>query len=870
MSMHQSCPQCKKESDGELPFCPWCRFPQKTLAGKYRLLSLLGEGGMGILYHAEHIGLSMDRDRAIKLIPETLYQQPSVAKRLRREIEVTSFLSKKCDHIVQVYDDFGEEEGMGFFYVMELLSGKSLRDFLRSQGVLSFPVALHILGQICEAIHLAHQHDILHRDLKPENIFLIERAEQPLFVKVIDFGITRFLHDANTQLTRGVVGTPVYMAPEQFGSTANGPRTDLYALALIFYEMLTGEVPFVQPDDNPVAIGMKRLTEDPPDLSSLYPALQIPLDVSRILTQCLRTHPHQRPESVAAFWATLAPFSAVSASLRLPSLSSGKYAHKGLPLSSGVPVAFDPKDIPQKPPQNATLTPQEPFAPASPRVPLWKNILFGGLALGLSLVLGIWGGAFLMKHLAPQKTRLTTHRQTSHTPSSITKADTPSLAKSDVPPSAANTDVPPSAAKSSDVPPSAAKADVPPSTAKSSDVPTHTQPKSRLVDATKTPAEVVAPSAELPAPWLQPTPVPEPVSPIAQRSAPETSPRNIQKRRPSSIQKRLPSRIRKRRSLRNFARTNGEHTLPKLSKVARVERHHPKARKVARVERHRPKARKVARVERTREEIVAELQRERDDEERRLRTTQQSGERGLPARFLLPIKPPVMKGWTEASAERGLYQHQPDDHAADVRKKLQIYRFLLVRHIIALQKGGYSDKHSFDSFLGGVERQWQRAKQYLPAKEAATFHDEYALSLLMKSRISDGLNYYKHYAIPIPDLYSASRHAERMHEMLVRWKEDTHKYNPRISALAPRWWSCALLDLLRAGILSVRLIRAYRPSLEDQRKWPDWPEMMVAVEKQQHALQQELVRLFQESKRWTQKHRLTKWRCAVLSKGLGK
>jgi serine/threonine protein kinase len=301
------CLSCQEELDALLRFCPWCRFPQMMVAGKYRLIGRLGQGGTGHLYHAIHEGLSLDRERAIKVIPSDTFVKKEMARRFFREIEITALLSKQSQHIVQVYDDFGEEEGLGFFYVMELLKGQLLRVFLQKQGRLSLPMSLHILRQLCEAMKVAHRHQVLHRDLKPENLFLIERDDDPYFVKVIDFGITRLLGQT-AQTTQGMIGTPAYMAPEQFVGQMINERSDIYAIGLIFHEMLTGEIPFVSEDDHMMAIGMRRLKEQPPSLADAYPALAIPQPISDLLFATLSPIPNERPATIQEFWSVLAPY----------------------------------------------------------------------------------------------------------------------------------------------------------------------------------------------------------------------------------------------------------------------------------------------------------------------------------------------------------------------------------------------------------------------------------------------------------------------------------------------------------------------------------------------------------------------------------
>jgi serine/threonine protein kinase len=221
--------------------------PKETIIdGKYRLNQIIGSGGMGIVYSATC--LKTQRDVAIKLLnPEIRKFSKSAPQRLHREAK----LVRKLDHpnICSVVDDGVTEEGTPYM-VMPLLVGTPLNEILEQSGTISVERAVHFVMQILNALEAAHALKILHRDLKPENIFVIDTAAQPDTVKLLDFGISKPL-ETNTsadKLTRtgDLIGTVYYLAPElAYGEKASDYRSDIYAVGVIMYQMLTGCLPYV-------------------------------------------------------------------------------------------------------------------------------------------------------------------------------------------------------------------------------------------------------------------------------------------------------------------------------------------------------------------------------------------------------------------------------------------------------------------------------------------------------------------------------------------------------------------------------------------------------------------------------------------------
>ncbi len=203
----------------------------------YKILSLIGRGGMGAVYRAQHVQL--DREVALKILPKELATDPTFEERFVREARALALLEHP--HILRVYD-FGQAGGW-FFLATEFVDGANLRQLMELERV-SPPEAVRLIPQICDALDFAHGRGVVHRDIKPENI-LVDAAGQ---VKIADFGIAKLTGDATESLhlthTRQVLGTPHYMAPEQIEQpTSVDHRADIFSLGVVFYELLTGQLP---------------------------------------------------------------------------------------------------------------------------------------------------------------------------------------------------------------------------------------------------------------------------------------------------------------------------------------------------------------------------------------------------------------------------------------------------------------------------------------------------------------------------------------------------------------------------------------------------------------------------------------------------
>jgi len=276
------------------------------LAGKYRIDKVLGEGGMGVVVAAHHIDL--DEKVAIKfLLPEALHNREAVARFAR---EARAAVKIKSEHVVRV-SDVGTLENGAPYMVMEFLEGWDLHDLVRRTGPLPIEQAVEFILQTCEAIADAHGLGIVHRDLKPANLFCIRRSDGLLAIKVLDFGISKMIgtsatgHDLGMTKTTAVMGSPLYMSPEQLRSAKDvDTRTDIWAIGVILYELLTGRVPFAA--DTIPELSVKIVTEPPVPLRERLP--DVPPDLEQVIMRCLEKDRNDRYANVADLAIALAKF----------------------------------------------------------------------------------------------------------------------------------------------------------------------------------------------------------------------------------------------------------------------------------------------------------------------------------------------------------------------------------------------------------------------------------------------------------------------------------------------------------------------------------------------------------------------------------
>ncbi len=278
--------------------------PGTLLAGKYRLGSLIGSGSFGSVYRARHVDLA--HDVAVKVLLTAARNSPEALARFQRE--GIAACRVKHPNAVAV-TDFGVTAGGAAFLVMELLEGQSLQDEMMRVGRFSAPRCAEILTPLCAALAEAHAAGIVHRDIKPPNVFL-QRTPQGERVKVLDFGIAKMADEdaraGSLTVAGGILGTPVYMAPERFRGEAIDGASDVYSVGVMLYQMLAGRAPFCAPDSDLMAIVMMHLHNEPPPLSEADP--EIAPEIDRIVLSALRKDPRQRPAiaSLAASFARAA------------------------------------------------------------------------------------------------------------------------------------------------------------------------------------------------------------------------------------------------------------------------------------------------------------------------------------------------------------------------------------------------------------------------------------------------------------------------------------------------------------------------------------------------------------------------------------
>jgi serine/threonine protein kinase len=278
-----------------------------TLLDRYRLTRKIGEGGMGAVYEAQHV--LIDKPVAVKVLREKYVDRPEVAQRLVQEARLAS--SIRHEHIVDITDSGATEDGRTFV-VMEHLQGQSLAQLIRGEGGLSEARTLDLARQVASALAAAHARGIVHRDVKPENVFIVDRNGRD-FVKVVDFGISKTMRpgglpsEESLRLTHTgmVLGTPLYMSPEQArGEDDLDHRIDVYALGVILYECLTGEVPFRASNYLGVIQQVVSSAVTPP--RTLRPELRISEAMERVVLKAMAKSRADRYPSMEALEADLA------------------------------------------------------------------------------------------------------------------------------------------------------------------------------------------------------------------------------------------------------------------------------------------------------------------------------------------------------------------------------------------------------------------------------------------------------------------------------------------------------------------------------------------------------------------------------------
>ncbi|MDW8216837.1 MAG: protein kinase [Acidobacteriota bacterium] len=403
-----------------------------VINGKYRLDAVLGIGGMGIVYLAQHIGIN--RSLAVKVLkPDVAAADPSVAEAFHREAKISGGLSHP--NIISVTDADTLPDGTPFM-VMELLECPTLEDELRQGKRFSLDRIERLLSQICDALHYAHQAGLVHRDLKPANIALVGAGQAHEQVKILDFGIAKSLGEGVGKVSQAI-GTPLYASPEQFIQGGDiDARADLYSLAVILYRLLTGVLPFQGKTIGEIV--SLHLTAPPPPLRSHAPHLSESLEA--FVLGALAKQPAGRPATALEFLAgfraarrgvmeasvplaggatdllagviegpTVPPSVPITAQPATPSPGSATSEVTAARISPTQPPALPPtlpaSGPPRPPTASTTLTldsagrPPSAAASGAPPdssalfrtgIPVWAAALIAVLAVGLLLFVGIY------------------------------------------------------------------------------------------------------------------------------------------------------------------------------------------------------------------------------------------------------------------------------------------------------------------------------------------------------------------------------------------------------------------------------------------------------------------------------------------------
>ncbi len=368
-------------------------FVGKVIDGRYEIQARVGEGGMGVVYKCRQI--SIDRIIALKMLNAQMAADPQWVQRFYNEAKACSRLQHP--NTIRMFD-FGQTSDGRLFMTMEFLDGLSLRDAL-AKGPLAPQRVVKILIQCCASLAEAHSIGIIHRDIKPDNVFLLNMAGSPDFVKLLDFSVAKLLEGDRMKTQAGVVfGTPQYMSPEQGRGLPLDARSDLYALGILAFEMLTGNVPFN--DDNPMTVIQMHLQAQIPPMPD-----SVPYAVQQIVRRALEKDAGRRYQSSGEMMQhcqqVFAELTQGGMSIGAGGMPKTMMAGGGAPppgmqhgmqpqMQPGMQPQMQPGMQPQmQPPQQqgyAAASPQQktmmaqvsPFAPGQPMAPQQSGLAPGG------------------------------------------------------------------------------------------------------------------------------------------------------------------------------------------------------------------------------------------------------------------------------------------------------------------------------------------------------------------------------------------------------------------------------------------------------------------------------------------------------------
>jgi eukaryotic-like serine/threonine-protein kinase len=375
------CPTCQVTLEDSQRFCANCGTVIQAseaqpadpmiglvLGGKYTVVRLLGEGGMGAVYEGEQQLGTTRRKVAVKTLHPHLSRDVKIKQRFEREVGTIAELEHP--NTIQVYD-FGTTEDDILYIVMEFLQGKSLADYIEKEGAMLPERVAYIMNQVCGSLEEAHGRGIVHRDLKPDNVVLVERAGKKDFVKVLDFGIAKRSkeEDKNEQkLTQQgmVLGTPPYMSPEQFTGRPIDARSDIYSLAVMSYEMLTGRLPFHA--ETAWEWATQHMTQPPIPIESMAEGLRAPEAMRSAIRRALEKSPDARFQTVKEFNEA---FSAQPAYAERPPMTSSPSVMGHQRTEAGLPFDAGSAYGPPPPMMGGGLPPMGPMMGGPPMAPMY-------------------------------------------------------------------------------------------------------------------------------------------------------------------------------------------------------------------------------------------------------------------------------------------------------------------------------------------------------------------------------------------------------------------------------------------------------------------------------------------------------------------
>jgi eukaryotic-like serine/threonine-protein kinase len=318
-------------------------FVGKVIDGRYEIQARIGEGGMGVVYKARQT--SIDRVIAIKMLNAQMAADPTWVQRFYNEAKACSRLQHP--NTIRMFD-FGQSSEGRLFMTMEFLDGMSLREAV-SKGPMAPQRVVKVLIQCCASLAEAHSIGIIHRDIKPDNVFLLNMAGSPDFVKLLDFSVAKLLEGDRMKTQAGVVfGTPQYMSPEQGRGLPLDARSDLYALGILAFEMLTGNVPFN--DDNPMTVIQMHLHAGVPPL-----AQTIPYSVQQIVRRALEKDASRRYQSSGEM---MQHCQQVFAEVSQGGMSIGAGGMPKTMIAGGLPPGMQPQGMQQQGMQQQGMQPQ--------------------------------------------------------------------------------------------------------------------------------------------------------------------------------------------------------------------------------------------------------------------------------------------------------------------------------------------------------------------------------------------------------------------------------------------------------------------------------------------------------------------------------